>query len=178
MPRSVNGWLPDSDGLLAGNHPETNASLVATVNDYHALRDYLKKQKLPEFVLSFEAIEEILDASLPRAAQRASWWETLRQPAGKKMPQARSLSCRRLTSQPALPDGQGALRVSKGRSEGRELASAGRGSSRAFVLGLGFARLFAVRRPSGAASAPRHRMTIAMLSTSTLSRSRVARHLA
>jgi len=24
------------------------------VNDYHALRDYLKKQKLPEFVLSFE----------------------------------------------------------------------------------------------------------------------------
>jgi hypothetical protein len=53
---------------------------------YHALRDYLKKQKLPEFVLSFEQIEEIIDASLPRAAHRASWWETLRSPQ-EKMPQ-------------------------------------------------------------------------------------------
>jgi hypothetical protein len=48
------------------------------VNDYDALRDYLRKQTLPEFVLSFERIEEIIDAALPRAAQRASWWETLR----------------------------------------------------------------------------------------------------
>jgi hypothetical protein len=56
------------------------------VNDYGALRDYLKKQKLPEFVLSFQQIEEIIDAPLPRAAQRASWWETLRSPQ-EKMPQ-------------------------------------------------------------------------------------------
>jgi hypothetical protein len=56
------------------------------VNDYDALRDYLKKQKLPEFVLSFQQIEEIIDAPLPRAAQRASWWETLRSPQ-EKMPQ-------------------------------------------------------------------------------------------
>jgi hypothetical protein len=56
------------------------------VNDYDALRDYLKQQKLPEFVLSFEQIEEIIDASLPRAAHRASWWETLRSPQ-EKMPQ-------------------------------------------------------------------------------------------
>jgi hypothetical protein len=56
------------------------------VNDYDALRDYLKRQKLPEFVLSFEQIEEIIDAALPRAAQRASWWETLRSPQ-EKMPQ-------------------------------------------------------------------------------------------
>src|SRR5947208_14824736 len=56
------------------------------VNDYGLLRDYLKKQKLPEFVLSFEQIEEIIDAALPRAAQRASWWETLRSPQ-EKMPQ-------------------------------------------------------------------------------------------
>ena len=56
------------------------------VNDYDALRDYLKKQKLPEFVLSFDQIEEIIDAALPRAAQRASWWETLRSPQ-EKMPQ-------------------------------------------------------------------------------------------
>ena len=56
------------------------------MNDYDALRDYLKQQKLPEFVLSFEEIEAIIDASLPRAAQRASWWETLRSPQ-EKMPQ-------------------------------------------------------------------------------------------
>jgi hypothetical protein len=56
------------------------------VNDYDALRDYLKKQKLPECVLSFEQIEEIIDAALPRAAHRASWWETLRSPQ-EKMPQ-------------------------------------------------------------------------------------------
>jgi hypothetical protein len=56
------------------------------VNDYDRLRDYLKKQQLPEFVLSFEEIEEIIDARLPRAAQRASWWETLRSPQ-EKMPQ-------------------------------------------------------------------------------------------
>ena len=53
---------------------------------YDALRDYLKKQKLPEFVLSFEQIEAIIDAALPRAAHRASWWETLRSPQ-EKMPQ-------------------------------------------------------------------------------------------
>ena len=53
------------------------------MNDYDPLRDYLKKQSLPEFVLSFE---QIIDAALPRAAQRASWWETLRSPQ-EKMPQ-------------------------------------------------------------------------------------------
>jgi hypothetical protein len=56
------------------------------VNDYNALRDYLKKQTLPEFVLRFDQIEEIIDAALPRAAHRASWWETLRSPQ-EKMPQ-------------------------------------------------------------------------------------------
>ena len=56
------------------------------MNDYDPLRDYLKTQKLPEFVLSFEAIEDIIGAALPRAAHRASWWETLRSPQ-EKMPQ-------------------------------------------------------------------------------------------
>jgi hypothetical protein len=56
------------------------------VNDYDALRDYLKQQNLPEFVLSFEQIEEIIDGRLPRAAHRASWWETLRSPQ-ERMPQ-------------------------------------------------------------------------------------------
>ena len=56
------------------------------MNDYERLRDYLKQQQLPEFVLSFEQIEQIIDAGLPRVAQRASWWETLRSPQ-EKMPQ-------------------------------------------------------------------------------------------
>ncbi len=56
------------------------------VNDYDALRDYLKKQTLPEFVLSFEEIEELIGAALPRASHRASWWDTLRSP-DLKMPQ-------------------------------------------------------------------------------------------
>ena len=53
------------------------------MNDYNPLRDYLKKQTLAEFVLSFEEIEQIIDAALPRAAHRASWWETLRSPQEK-----------------------------------------------------------------------------------------------
>jgi hypothetical protein len=56
------------------------------VSDYDRLCEYLKRQKLPEFVLSFEQIEEIIDAALPRAASRASWWETQRSPQ-EKMPQ-------------------------------------------------------------------------------------------
>ena len=56
------------------------------MNVYDPLRDYLRQQTLPEFVLSFEQIEDIIDAALPRAAHRASWWETLRSPQ-EKMPQ-------------------------------------------------------------------------------------------
>jgi hypothetical protein len=56
------------------------------VTNYDALRDYLKMQKQAEFVLSFEQIEEIIDAALPRAAHRASWWETLRS-RQERMPQ-------------------------------------------------------------------------------------------
>jgi hypothetical protein len=56
------------------------------VTDYDALRNYLKGQKQAELVLSFEQIEQIIGSALPRAAQRASWWETLRSPQ-EKMPQ-------------------------------------------------------------------------------------------
>jgi hypothetical protein len=56
------------------------------VNDYDPLRDYLRRQTLPELVLTFEEIEAIIDASLPRAAQRASWWDSLRSPQ-ERMPQ-------------------------------------------------------------------------------------------
>jgi hypothetical protein len=73
----IKSGLDDAKAYLDG---------LRNMNDYDALRDYLKQQKLPEFVLSFEQIEEIIDAALPRAAQRASWWETLRSPQ-EKMPQ-------------------------------------------------------------------------------------------
>ncbi len=63
-----------------------HAGEYGSVNDYDRLRDYLKRQTQVEFVLSFEQIEEIINAALPRAAQRASWWETLRSPQ-EKMPQ-------------------------------------------------------------------------------------------
>lgn len=56
------------------------------MNDYDPLRDYLKRQTVAEFVLSFDQIEEIIGAALPRAALRASWWETDRSPQ-EKMPQ-------------------------------------------------------------------------------------------
>ena len=56
------------------------------MNDYDALRDYLMKQKQQELVLSFDEIEEIVGRALPRAAQRASWWDSLRSPQ-ERMPQ-------------------------------------------------------------------------------------------
>jgi hypothetical protein len=74
------------------------------VHEYDALRDYLKKQTLPEFVLSFEQIEEIIGATLPRAAYRASWWETLRSPQ-EKMPQREAcLAASYIATR--LPDGK------------------------------------------------------------------------
>jgi hypothetical protein len=75
------------------------------VNDYDALRGYLQQQTLPEFVLSFDRIEEIIDAALPRAAHRASWWETLRSPQ-EKMPQREA----------CLAGGYIATRLAEGRS--------------------------------------------------------------
>jgi hypothetical protein len=74
------------------------------VTDYDALRDYLMKQKSAEFVLSFEAVEEIVGRALPRAAHRASWWETLRSPQ-EKMPQREAcLAAGFLATR--LPDGK------------------------------------------------------------------------
>jgi hypothetical protein len=78
MRQSVNAGLPESAVL--------RKTTGTRVNDYDLLRDYLQKQKLPEFVLTFEEIEAIIDAALPRAAHRASWWETERSPQ-EKMPQ-------------------------------------------------------------------------------------------
>jgi hypothetical protein len=56
-----------------------------TSNNYDALRDFLlAEKKRDDFVMTFDEIEELLDFGLPRASQRASWWETEREP---EMPQ-------------------------------------------------------------------------------------------
>jgi hypothetical protein len=75
------------------------------VNDYDPLRDYLMSQTATEFVLSFDQIEAIIDAALPRASHRASWWETLRSPQ-EKMPQREA----------CLAGGYIATRMADGRS--------------------------------------------------------------
>ena len=90
------------------------------VNDYDLLRDYLKKHKLPEFVLTFEQIEEIIDAALPRAAHRASWWETERSPQ-EKMPQREA----------CLEAGYIATRQADGKSVKFRKMKAARGHTRA-----------------------------------------------
>ena len=52
----------------------------AGLSDYDPLREYLSRQHLPELVLTFEEIEDMLGFALPRASQRASWWEKERNP--------------------------------------------------------------------------------------------------
>ena len=74
------------------------------VSDYDRLRDYLNGKTVPEFVLSFEEIEDIIGAALPRAAQRASWWDTLRSPQ-EKMPQREACLAARYVAT-RMPDGR------------------------------------------------------------------------
>lgn len=78
--------------------------LRTAVNDYDALRDYLMWQKQTEFVLSFEQIEEIIGAALPRAANRASWWDSLRSP-DIQMPQREACLAAGFKAM-RMPDGQ------------------------------------------------------------------------
>jgi len=74
------------------------------VNDYDALRDYLMRHKQTEFVLTFEQIEEIIGAALPRAANRASWWDSLRSP-DIQMPQREACLAAGFKAM-RMPDGQ------------------------------------------------------------------------
>lgn len=75
------------------------------MSDYDSLRDFLKQQSLSELVLSFDQIEELIGASLPRAAQRASWWDSLRSPQ-ERMPQREAcLEAGYVATR--LPDGKG-----------------------------------------------------------------------
>jgi hypothetical protein len=74
------------------------------LGNYDALRDYLKRQHPADFVLSFAQIEEITGSPLPRAAQRASWWDSLRSPQ-EKMPQREACLAAGFTAT-RLPDGR------------------------------------------------------------------------
>ena len=74
------------------------------VNDFDGLRDYLMKQEREELVLGFEEIETILGRALPRAAQRASWWDSLRSPQ-EKMPQREACLAAGFIAT-RMPDGQ------------------------------------------------------------------------
>jgi hypothetical protein len=86
------------------------------VNDYDALRDYLLRQKQTEFMLSFEQIEEIIGAALPRAANRASWWDTARSP-DIQMPQREACLAAGFKAT-RMPDGQ-TVRFTKQKSDRR-----------------------------------------------------------
>lgn len=90
------------------------------MNDYDALRDYLLRQKQMEFVLSFEEIEEIIGAALPRAANRASWWDTLRSP-DIKMPQREACLAAGFKAT-RMPDGE-TVRFTKQKGDRRRLTA-------------------------------------------------------
>ncbi|QAU45008.1 hypothetical protein EAS56_05780 [Bradyrhizobium guangzhouense] len=86
------------------------------VNDYDALRDYLMRHKQAEFVLTFEQIEEIIGAALPRAANRASWWDSLRSP-DIQMPQREACLAAGFKAV-RMPDGQ-SVRFTKMKTDRR-----------------------------------------------------------
>jgi hypothetical protein len=50
------------------------------MSKYAPLRKYLKRQKLSEIVLSFGAIEDIIDAPLPKHAGTPQWWANIVNP--------------------------------------------------------------------------------------------------
>ena len=87
------------------------------MNDYDALRDYLMKQKREELVLSFDEIEEIVGRALPRAAHRASWWDSLRSPQ-EKMPQREACLAAGFVAT-RMPDGKSVRFAPMKRERGR-----------------------------------------------------------
>ncbi|AMN38610.1 DUF7662 domain-containing protein [Rhodoplanes sp. Z2-YC6860] len=44
-------------------------------NKYESLYEYLLRETRDDFILTYEEIEEIIGFGLPRAAQRAEWWD-------------------------------------------------------------------------------------------------------
>jgi hypothetical protein len=75
------------------------------VNRFDPLREYLQRQTTPELVLSIAQIEELLGFDLPRASQRASWWDSTYAP-DEQMPQREAcLAAGYIATR--LPDGSG-----------------------------------------------------------------------
>lgn len=89
------------------------------MGDYDPLRDYLSRQTMIELVLTFETLEEILGFALPRASQRASWWEKERNPENAR-PQRDAIRDGGYEAT-RLADGKGVRfrRLSAGRFRGR-----------------------------------------------------------
>jgi hypothetical protein len=50
------------------------------MSKYAPLREYLKRQKLSEVVLTFEEIEDIINAPLPENAGTPQWWANIVNP--------------------------------------------------------------------------------------------------
>ncbi|RJF70520.1 DUF7662 domain-containing protein [Rhodopseudomonas palustris] len=75
------------------------------MSKFDPLRDHLKRQTATELVLSIDEIEQMLGFDLPRASQRASWWDSTRAPE-EKMPQREAcLDAGYVATR--LPDGSG-----------------------------------------------------------------------
>ena len=89
---------------------------MTMTSNYDALRDYLKAQTRADFVLTFAEIEDLIDDALPRAAQRASWWDTARAPE-EKMPQREACLAAGFKAV-RMPDGQ-SVRFTKMKSDRR-----------------------------------------------------------
>jgi hypothetical protein len=50
------------------------------MSKYGPLRKYLMRQKLAEIVLTFGAVEDIIDAPLPKNAGTSQWWANILNP--------------------------------------------------------------------------------------------------
>ena len=50
------------------------------MSKYAPLREYLKRQKLSEVILTFGEIEDIIDAPLPANAATHQWWANIVNP--------------------------------------------------------------------------------------------------
>ncbi|MGP9814625.1 DUF7662 domain-containing protein [Rhodopseudomonas sp. NSM] len=75
------------------------------MSKFEQLRDYLKSQTATELVLSNEQIEDLIGFALPRAAQRASWWDSTRAPEEKMPQRVACLEAGYVATR--LPDGKG-----------------------------------------------------------------------
>ncbi|RED27657.1 hypothetical protein BJ123_1258 [Rhodopseudomonas thermotolerans] len=89
------------------------------MKNFEPLREYLAQQTAAELVLSMAEIEEMLGFDLPRASQRAAWWDST-YALDEQMPQREAcLAAGYIATR--LPDGSGVRfrRMKTGRSRWR-----------------------------------------------------------